>query len=314
MIIDTNNNLNINRFINDVSLLKNQGLTDKEATTLIDFINKNYSTWIKDNESKSIYIKSDKASHSGGAIEYLQKDQRVFVHIRGIVDQGKRIKTIGDVKERGLCTIGGNGKIANSILLRSSDPSLLPATMYVQKKPILKEILCSGNVIKNTCSYIDYHKKEMWVAAEVQKILDGSKNLLSIENSSRGIISLKMNQGDLTDYIANHTLSESDYEFIVRATLNGLNELHKNNLIHRDIKPGNILVNFTNEGKLEIKIIDFDSVVKYGSVEEWVGTPDYISPNRYIALINEGKCITVDDLFSAGLTFFGIGTMIYRLL
>jgi len=56
-------------------------------------------------------------------------------------------------------------------------------------------------------------------------------------------------------------LTESDIKYIMYQLLDGLCCLHKNWILHRDIKPGNIL--FSEDGSL--KIADFGSSRYYGS-------------------------------------------------
>lgn len=53
--------------------------------------------------------------------------------------------------------------------------------------------------------------------------------------------------------------------------------LHRENILHRDIKPQNILV---NERTLDIKLIDFGLAVDFNHVENysWCGTLGYVAP------------------------------------
>lgn len=60
--------------------------------------------------------------------------------------------------------------------------------------------------------------------------------------------------------------------------VNGLEYLHRNNILHRDIKLGNIFLNY----KMEVKIGDFGLSTRLKSHRErrftTCGTPNYIAP------------------------------------
>lgn len=127
-----------------------------------------------------------------------------------------------------------------------------------------------------------------------------------------------MPNGSLNDYIINHKSkykSENEFKpidqaFIIRIfkqLLNGLIYLHKKNVMHRDIKPDNILF----DEKYNIKISDFGLSALYNndqkevflksvliSNDTQVGRMDFISPE-----IEKGlKYDFENDIFSAGLT------------
>jgi serine/threonine-protein kinase len=110
----------------------------------------------------------------------------------------------------------------------------------------------------------------------------------------------------LADFIRDHPNPplETIYSVILQ-TLRGLSFAHLREVIHRDLKPGNILI--SNEGW--VKITDFGlakvegapQVTRSGAI---VGTPAYLSPEA----IKGGKVTTRSDIFSLGVTFYQLIT------
>ncbi|NOY76279.1 MAG: protein kinase [Calditrichaeota bacterium] len=96
-------------------------------------------------------------------------------------------------------------------------------------------------------------------------------------------------------------LSLDEALYIFRQILEGLDYAHKHGVLHRDIKPDNILI--SNEKS--VKITDFGlatfteapSVTNQGDV---LGTPAYMSPEQATGQPVDGR----SDIFSAGLTFY----------
>ena len=110
----------------------------------------------------------------------------------------------------------------------------------------------------------------------------------------------------LTSIIAkNRTISLSDILFIGAQVSSGLHAAHEKGLVHRDIKPGNIMI--TPDGK--VKVTDFgivslqneeSDITKTGSI---LGTASYISPEQA-----QGKPVSIEsDLYS-------LGTVLYELI
>jgi len=110
----------------------------------------------------------------------------------------------------------------------------------------------------------------------------------------------------LTSIIAkNRTISLGDILFIGAQVSSGLHAAHQKGLVHRDIKPGNIMI--TPDGK--VKVTDFgivslqneeSDITKTGSI---LGTASYISPEQA-----QGKSVSIEsDLYS-------LGTVLYELI
>lgn len=86
-------------------------------------------------------------------------------------------------------------------------------------------------------------------------------------------------KGDLFKFLQENDLKEEKIKNIMKGIIKGLNFLHKNNYIHRDLKPQNILIT----GKDQVKIADF-GLARYLSEDELAqtscGTPSFIAPVR----------------------------------
>ncbi len=94
----------------------------------------------------------------------------------------------------------------------------------------------------------------------------------------------------------NYTL-EQKRSLVIRL-MKALNAAHQNNIVHRDVKPENLLVN----PRLELKIADFglaqmQDETKLTAQSSIVGTPSYMSPEQ----IRGEKLSPQSDLFSAGI-------------
>ena len=108
--------------------------------------------------------------------------------------------------------------------------------------------------------------------------------------------------GDLLSYVRRRRhLKESVAKFIFWQIIRGIQYCHNKNIIHRDIKLENILL----DARGQVKICDFgvSRVVEPGDViRDKTGTPAYIAPE---IILDEGYSYPV-DIWSAGVVLYAM--------
>ncbi|XP_067085006.1 LOW QUALITY PROTEIN: serine/threonine-protein kinase TAO1-like [Osmerus mordax] len=105
--------------------------------------------------------------------------------------------------------------------------------------------------------------------------------------------------GSASDLLEVHKkpLQEVEIAAITHGALQGLAYLHSHNMIHRDIKAGNILL--TEPGL--VKLADFGSASIASPANSFVGTPYWMAPEVILAM-DEGQYDGKVDVWSLGIT------------
>ncbi len=89
----------------------------------------------------------------------------------------------------------------------------------------------------------------------------------------------------------------------------GLHAAHREGLIHRDVKPSNILVEAMADGRLKPRVADFGIAIGLGGSSIWTltlaGTPYYIAPER---LSEDEQVDRRSDVYSLGVTIYQLLT------
>ncbi|KAL4617810.1 serine/threonine-protein kinase TAO2-like isoform X1 [Arapaima gigas] len=105
--------------------------------------------------------------------------------------------------------------------------------------------------------------------------------------------------GSASDLLEVHKkpLQEVEIAAITHGALQGLAYLHSHNMIHRDVKAGNILL--TEPG--QVKLGDFGSASLVAPANSFVGTPYWMAPEVILAM-DEGQYDGKVDVWSLGIT------------
>lgn len=123
------------------------------------------------------------------------------------------------------------------------------------------------------------------------------------DNSNYYIVMEFISGGELFNYIVDKgRLDEKTSMFFFYQLVNGIEEIHRNNIAHRDLKPENLMF---NENKI-LKIIDFglsNICSDNQTLSTPCGSPCYASPEMILNDYYDGKII---DIWSLGVILYAM--------
>jgi len=99
----------------------------------------------------------------------------------------------------------------------------------------------------------------------------------------------------------------STVQELARDVLRALSHVHEAGLVHRDLKPGNILVSDSPRGRSRVKLTDFGLAAPAGVPEEpgrFTGSIPYVSPEAVLGRPIDGRA----DLYGLGILLFYLST------
>ncbi|OWK17096.1 TBK1, partial [Cervus elaphus hippelaphus] len=104
-------------------------------------------------------------------------------------------------------------------------------------------------------------------------------------------------------------LPESEFLIVLRDVVGGMNHLRENGIVHRDIKPGNIMRVIGEDGQSVYKLTDFGAARELEDDEQFVslyGTEEYL--RAVLRKDHQKKYGATVDLWSIGVTFYHAAT------
>uniref|UniRef100_A0A7N8Y2T8 Inhibitor of nuclear factor kappa B kinase subunit epsilon n=1 Tax=Mastacembelus armatus TaxID=205130 RepID=A0A7N8Y2T8_9TELE len=110
-------------------------------------------------------------------------------------------------------------------------------------------------------------------------------------------------------------LPETEFLTVLLCVVQGMNHLRENGVVHRDIKPGNIMRQAGDDGRSVYKLTDFGAARELKDDEKFVsiyGTEEYLHPDMYERAVlrkphQKSYGVSV-DLWSIGVTFYHAAT------
>ncbi|XP_048884104.1 serine/threonine-protein kinase TBK1 [Brienomyrus brachyistius] len=110
-------------------------------------------------------------------------------------------------------------------------------------------------------------------------------------------------------------LPEDEFLIVLHDVVAGMNHLREYGIVHRDIKPGNIMRMIGEDGRSVYKLTDFGAARELDDDEQFVslyGTEEYLHPDMYERAVlrkdHQKKYGATVDLWSIGVTFYHAAT------
>lgn len=168
---------------------------------------------------------------------------------------------------------------------------------------------------------VDVQMREFEVLQKVNH--ENIVKLLAIEDDQEGrgkVIVMELCTGGslfniLDDPENTYGLPEHEFRLVLEHLSAGMKHLRDNNLVHRDLKPGNIMKFISEEGQTIYKLTDFGAARELEDNQPFVslyGTEEYLHPDMYERAVlrkSVAKTFTANvDLWSIGVTLFHVAT------
>lgn len=176
----------------------------------------------------------------------------------------------------------------------------------------------------NQLSHMRPHDVQMREFEVLKKVKhENIVKLLAIEEEQDGrgkVIVMELCTGGslfniLDDPENTYGLAENEFLLVLEHLSAGMKHLRDNNLVHRDLKPGNIMKFIADDGSTIYKLTDFGAARELQEDQQFVslyGTEEYLHPDMYERAVLRkpvGKTFGATvDLWSIGVTLYHVAT------
>jgi serine/threonine protein kinase len=124
------------------------------------------------------------------------------------------------------------------------------------------------------------------------------------------IVMEKLDGEPLSQIVATHPLSPREACLIVRQLLTALSAVHKKGIVHRDVKPGNVMIDLDHPSGPRVWLLDLGVGKVLNAAEldqpeltcqgELLGTPLYMAPEQVLGQAVDPRA----DLYAAGVVLY----------
>jgi len=288
-------------FGDEVNYYNNKKLDMKElllATLLEDYINDNDRFAKISNLLFNNNIITDMSTISDST-KLLR--QSILQKLSGLKDRSNINNNFTKIEDLGAGAYGVVSRVINKCDNNEYAIKKVPikkGTLYEKR---LKEVVLMSKL--NHPNIVRYHNS--WIDSIKEDDTNNNNNILI---KPVPILNIQMELCDRTlkEYIQQRkTINLDENKKIMEGIINGLDYIHKNGIVHRDINPNNILL----DSELNVKITDFGIAISDG--ETITENPSYIYGNPiYVAPeVNNGIITKKCDIYSAGVLFFELINM-----
>ena len=165
--------------------------------------------------------------------------------------------------------------------------------------PIVAKVLLEDRIQDH--DYLARFLKEYEIVGRIKSPYVAKIFNYGFSDSSAYILMEYLPGGDLRDYFTTRLVDQGRILGIFRQVLMALGDIHGAGVVHRDLKPHNIM--FRDDGSVALvdfgiaKILGEPGMTQHGTL---LGTPAYMSPE----MITGGMVTARSDLYSAGIMLY----------
>lgn len=174
-------------------------------------------------------------------------------------------------------------------------------------------VCCVKSISKKTAFYSEETSEDLQEQLSTLKRLD-HKNVLGVHEVFDSDTSIKIvtdyyEGGRLSERIKKQAFSQNEVKLILKQILEGVEYLHNQGIMHRNLKPDNIF--FKSSNSLDIVIVDFQIAQSVSRKFRYYrcGTPGYVAPE----ILNIDENSNQKKEYSVLCDVYSIGALFYEL-